>query len=219
MSRTQELKQYEKDLRSYEDQLKEAEERVLQKEQQINQQMSQVYDNSAKQNLVEWELDFKPELEDIRHSLMCDVITVDAEGNQSWGKNPDESKIILNELGVNDILRKIIVLVNKNKVLSHYGLDEIKDRVRMIGHEMRATIYTNYEAYGIDNEYKMNNYNSLVMDVLDIIESAFRRAIKGETHRGLSEQRLVTQNENVTQQPQMAQPQIKNKKWYNPSTW
>jgi hypothetical protein len=184
-------------------------------------QYQQMYSGVQKQNLVEWELDFQPELLEIGRSLRCDIIVTDRDGNQKWITNPDRSRVFLNELGVNDVLRRIFLLVNKNKVLSNYTIDEIKLRVRMIGHELRALIYNNYEQYGIDNEYKMNNYSSMVLDILDIIEGAYRRALAGETHKGLNEQRLVTQNEQVSPQvnySMVAQPQRKAK-WYNPTTW
>ena len=191
-----------------------------QQKQQIDQYANQSFGSGEKQNLVEWELDFKPELDDIARSLRCDVLKMDDKGNQYWTRNPDTERIFLNELGVNDVLRKIILLVNKNKVLSNYTIDEIKARVQQIGHELRALIYNNYEAYDIDNEYKMNNYSGIVMDILDIIEGAYRRALAGETHKGLAEQRLVTQNDNIVQQ-QSPQQMInqKSSKWYSPGTW
>ncbi|MCK9544633.1 MAG: hypothetical protein M0R03_21640, partial [Novosphingobium sp.] len=151
-------------------------------------------------------------------SLRCDVLKIDDQGNQYWIRNPSPERIFLNELGVNDVLRKIILLVNKNKVLSNYTIDEIRARVQQIGHEIRALIYNNYEAYGIDNDYKMNNYPSIVMDILDIIEGAYRRALSGETHKGLNEQRLVTQNDSLNQRPQM-QSQQNKVSWIKPSTW
>jgi hypothetical protein len=192
----------------------------LQAEQNPNS-YGQIYANTPKQNLVEWELDFQPELIEIGRSLRCDIVKVDNKGNQAWVENPDKTKIFLNELGVNDVLRKISLLVNKNKVLSNYTIEEIKERVQMIGHELRVLIYNNSEQYGIDNDYKMNNYPSIVMDVLAIIEDAYRRALAGETHKGLNEQRLVTQSESFTPQlnyPQFPQQQ-KKAQWYNPFTW
>lgn len=213
-----EILQQQEQLNEYAKELEKARDRIEKKEQQLNQYANQTYGSQGKQNLVEWELDFKPELEDIAHSLRCDVIIIDDEGNQRWSRNPDETKIFLNELGVNDVLRKIILLVNKNKVLSNYTIDEVRERVNMIGHAIRTLIYNNYERYGIDNEYKMNNYDSIVMDVLDIVESAYRRALAGETHKGLNEQRLVTQNEPLTQQYQPQRQQQKSH-WYNPSSW
>jgi hypothetical protein len=219
MASEKELKAYEKELRAYEEKLLDAQKGIEAEKRQVSQYASQTYGQGDKQNLVEWELDFKPELDDIARSLRCDYLKIDERGNQFWTRNPDQKKIFLNELGVNDVLRKIILLVNKNKVLSNYTPEEIKSRVKQIGHEIRALIYNNYEAYGIDNEYKMNNYPGIVMDVLDIIEGAYRRAMKGETHKGLSEQRLVTQNDSINNGRQQIMAAQKTPKWYSPGTW
>lgn len=201
----------------YEEYLTDKERALKQAELQISQAQSMAYAPAMygapnKQNLVEWELDFKGEIEDIERLLRCDVLVRDTKTNrEEWIRNPDHESIVLNEQGVNDILREIILLVNKNKVLSNYDINEIKARVRLIGHELRAFIYNNYERYGIDNEYKMNNYPVMVLAILDVIEAAFRRALNGETHRGLNEARIVQQNEPLysnaqyPQQPQLTQ--------------
>lgn len=152
-----------------------------------------------KQNIVEWELDFTNELGNIERLLKCDVLSKDDNGNEVWTENPDKNAIFLNKKGVDDVLRQIILLVNKNKVLSYYTPDEVKERVRIIGHELRAFIYNNYVEYEINNDYKMNNFSPIVMAILDVIEAAYRRALNGETHRGLSEARFVQQNEPISQ--------------------
>jgi len=219
MSKENELKAYAEELKKYEEELNKASENISKKEDQLNQYQSQLYGQQGKQNLVEWELDFKPELDDIARSLRCDILVMDDNGNQYWKKNPREDRVFLNELGVNDVLRKIILLVNKNKVLSNYTIEEIKARVQQIGHELRALIYNNYEAYGIDNEYKMNNFSGIVMDVLDIIEGSYRRAMSGETHKGLNEQRLVTQSDSLNSRPMVSQPSQNKVKFLDPRTW
>lgn len=204
----------------------EAELRAMQAQQQAYASQSQPYSSSMfasgqKQNLVEWELDFKPELEDIERLLRCDILIRDKEGNEVWITNPDQSKVFLNDLGVQDILRKIRLIVNKNKVLSYYQIDEIKVRVKMIMNELRVLIYNNYEQYGIDNEYKMNNYSMIVIAIGTLVEDAYRRAMNGETHKGLNEQRLVTQTDPLNQQmgSYNAPQQQKTKSWLNPFSW
>lgn len=154
-----------------------------------------MFASQDKQNLIEWELDFKPELENIERLLRCDILVKDRDGNEYWAPNPDKNRVFFNELGVNDIIRTIIILVNKNKALSNYTAEEINTRVCQIKHELRILIYNNYEEYGLDNEYKQNNYSMIVLTIGSIIEDVYRRAMGGETHRGLNEQRLVTQNE------------------------
>ena len=99
-----------------------------------------MFGNSSKQNLIEWELDFKPELESVERLLRCDMLHRDKEGNEYWIPNPDPSKIFMNEQGVSDLIRNIIIIVNKNKALSNYNAEEINARVCQMKHEIRMII-------------------------------------------------------------------------------
>jgi hypothetical protein len=184
----------------------EEEMRMRQYDAEVNRQMNDraamnqyattmVAQGGSKQNLIEWELDFKPELENIERLLRCDILIKDKDGNEFWASNPDQTKVFFNEQGVSDLIRNIIIIVNKNKALSRYTAEEINDRVRQIKHELRILIYNNYETYGMDNEYKMNNYLMIVLSVGSIIEDVYRRAMEGATHKGLNEQRIVQQSE------------------------
>ena len=190
-------------------------EQEISRAEQTNSQMksnpysSSVFGNQNKQNLVEWELDFKDELVEIERLLRCDILVSDEKG-EHWVPNPNKEEVFLNNSGVSDILRKLRLLVNKNKVLSNYTIDEINKRVKILGHELRTLIYNNYEMYGIDNEYKMHNYPIVVLSIMCIIEDTYRRALGGETHKALAEQRLVTQTEPLNAgYPQMQMPQQK----------
>jgi len=209
-----------------EEEIQEYQKEALQAQKNAQQVQTMNYASSMfggqKQNLIEWELDFSQELEDIERLLRCDIYVKDTKGNGQWIENPDVSKVFLNNLGVSDVLRKIKLLVNKNKVLSNYTIEEINKRVYIIVDELRVLIYNNHEKYGIrfDDEYKMNNFSSVVIDIGSIIEDAYRRALSGETHKGLNEQRLVTQNDPMVRFQQQQMPNMqKNSHWYNPTTW
>jgi hypothetical protein len=185
---------------------------------------SAMFANQQKQNLIEWELDFKPELEAIERLLKCDVIKRDENGNEYWAENPDKERIFLNELGVNDVMRNITLINNKGKALSYYRIDEISLRVKTITHEIRVLIYNNYELYGIDNDYKMNNYSMTVLSIGSVIEDVYRRAMNGETHKGLADQRIVTQNDGLNNggnqgYPMMMPQQQSKKSLFKPWTW
>lgn len=170
--------------------------------QATNQQLvasnNSMFGTQNKPNLVEWQLDFKSELEDIEHLLRNDVLTRDVRGNESWTRNSDREAIVFNDRGVNDILRQIRMMLNKNKVLSNYDKAEIRERVRSIGHELRSFIYNNAESYGIDNEYKQNQYPIIVLTIISMIEDAYRRALNGEERRDLNQARVVNQTEPIS---------------------
>jgi hypothetical protein len=192
--------------------LREQEDRIAaaQAQGQSSMPYSAMFSGQQKQNLVEWQLDFKPELESIERSLRNDILTRDNKGDEHWIPNPDQGKVLLNDQGVNDVLKKIILLINKNKVLSNYGEEQISIRVRAISHAIRELIYLNYEHYGMDNDYKWNCYYSLVVDIDDMIESAYRRSLNGDERKDLNQARVVEQkegmmpmNQNYNMYPQM----------------
>jgi hypothetical protein len=172
-------------------------------------------------NLVEWQLDFTPELADIERLLRCDILIRDKDGNEMWIRNPNKDRVIFNDVGVNDILREIKMFLNKNKVLSNYGVEEIKPRIKMIGHELRMLIYNNYESYGMDNDYKINNYSMVVLTILSMIEDSYRRAINGDERKDLNQARIVNQNEPIAQPNNQYVLQMPQKKgsMLNPFNW
>lgn len=180
------------------------------------------FQQQQKQNLVEWQLDFRQELEDFEHFLRSDVLQRDNKGNEYWIRNPDANQIIMNDRGVNEILKQIRTFLNKNNVLSNYSADEIRDRIRRLGHALRKLIYRNMEDYGLDTEYKINHFEMMTIDLISMIESSYRRAMGGEERRGLNETRFVQQNDNGLNQqammPGMYQPQ-KKRSLINPFTW
>lgn len=192
-------KQSEKELQEQEAYLVEQEAMIAaaQQQGQSSYPYSAMFSGQQKQNLVEWQLDFKPELESIERSLRNDILVRDKNGEEHWAPNPKKEMVLLNDQGVNDVLKKIILLINKNKVLSNYGEDQISQRVRAISHAIRELIYLNYEHYGMDNDYKWNCYYSLVVDLNDMIESAYRRAINGGERKDLNQARVVEQKEPI----------------------
>lgn len=186
-----------------------------------NNYASALMSGTPKQNLVEWQLDFRPDMLDIERFLRNDIKTYDKDGNEVWLRNKVDL-IFFNDCGVNDILRIVRMILNKNTVLSNYREEQLHFRMRWFGHELRKLIYNNAEMYGFDNEYKWNNYSMIVFVVMSMVESAYRRAINGEERRDLNQARIVNQNDPVVPNNInvfSGMQQQKKTKWYNPFTW
>ena len=160
-----------------------------------------------KQNLVEWQLDFRAELEDIEHLLRNDILKRDGK-NEWWARNPNSDEVVFNDRGVNEILKEIRMFLNKNTVLSNYQPLEIRERMKAFGHELRALIYNNYDAYGLDTEYKLNHFMMITVTILQMVESAYRRALNGEERRDLNSARVVNQTDPVQSQMSMMPSQM-----------
>jgi len=197
----------------------------LEKQKMATQYAISTYRDYDKPNLVEYQLDFSKELVELERLLRNDLLVRDENGQQQWIANPNKERITLNELGVNDVLRLINSFLTKNKILSNYGLEEIKPRIKMITDEVRVLIYNNAEAYEIDNEYKENNYSSIVLAICSMLEDAYRRALNGETAKTLNQTTLVTQTQSDginrgSQYPLSVNiNQPKQKSLLNPFTW
>lgn len=185
------------------------------------------------QNLIEWQLDLSSELELIGHQLRGHVISIDKEGNEFWddpkimvdGKEViDEERKLLNERGAQEIEKIIRNYLNRNTLLSNYDLETIKQRMFQFSERLRRFIFLNYEEFGLNTDYKQKHFEMLVMNVCDMVESAYYRALNGGERESLRTARQVFQTE--TPGKQMPYPgmgmggaQIQKKKWYNPSSW
>jgi len=189
---------------------------------QYNYPPTTQFGQPQKQNLVEWQLDFRAELEDIEHLLRSDILVRDRNGNEYWDRNPDKDVVVFNDRGVNEILKEIRMFLNKNTVLSNYKADEIRQRLKAFGHELRALIYNNYLEYGLNTDYKLNHFPMIVITILSMVESAYRRALNGEERRDLNQARVVNQNDPMNQMqmyPGMQMQQQKQRSLFKPWTW
>jgi hypothetical protein len=164
---------------------------------------SNPYSNSIqvpqKQNLVEWQLDFKESRLLIERLCRTDIRVVE-NGNITYKKNPDQSKVLLNEQGVNDVMLFLGPLLDKGTILSYYkDINEVHKIVYSIVEELRHMIYANQEVYGInpEDEYKANRYSALVIIADALLMNAYRRSLNGEERKGLGEARIVNQQDGV----------------------
>lgn len=133
---------------------------------------------------------------------------------------PDNSRINLNEYGISEIMNTLSMYVNKETFLSFYKEDRINEIMGDIGDKLNEFLYINGKMMGLDTEYKKTKYPLMMITILHIVESAYRRALLGNENRGIHERILITQHQpqqGVNQMPM----QIQKKKWspFNKSTW
>ena len=177
---------------------------------------------NPKGNLIEWELSVNDLTDDIKRLLGSEIEVEDENGNRKWVKNPVKYEPFLNDDGVRDVLYTVHSLLNRNTILSNLNVEEINVRVRMLSNELRTLIYCNYENYDIDKgtdmqvQRKMNHYSMIILDLDSMIFCCFRRALNGQAHTALNEQRIVSQVDNTNnnnnyggQYPQQQQGQNK----------
>ncbi len=133
---------------------------------------------------------------------------------------PDNERINLNEYGVAEIMNTLSMYINKETFLSWYKEDRINEIMADLGDKLNEFLLINGKKMGLDTEYKKTKYPMMVVTILNVVESAYRRAIMGNENRGTREGIIITQH-----QPQSGfgntPMQIPKKKWsaFDKSTW
>jgi len=134
---------------------------------------------------------------------------------------PDEEKKPMNEYGVYECMRILSMYVSKETFLSRYTEERINEIMWDLGRELNKFIYCNYEKMGMDTKFKESKYAMIVLNLLHIIESCYRRALDSGEQEFLRTRAIVTQSQGISG---LTNPQVKiggKKKWHplKPSTW
>ena len=164
------------------------------------------------ENLIKWQLDLSELMERAEHILRGDTLKF-VEGHQIWVRPDKEDDQILNDLGIQEVMRILAMYINRNTILSNYGEDTINEKVYDFGKELSNLFFMKYEVFGWNPNIeegdtqeqkvkkmksaleKRKNYYMLVREMVDIVHSAYLRALHGGERQSLREARQVTQTE------------------------
>lgn len=176
------------------------------------------FSNKEDANLIEYQLDTGSLLEKLEHFLKGDVIKVGTDGGERWVKPSDPNLILLNDFGVNSIMATIGSYVDKITVLSFYDEMRINAILADLGDALTIWVFCNYEKIGLDTEFKRTRYPLLVLNILHLVESTYRRALRGQTSSDINTSKIFTQSESMGG----AQMNVQRKRRINPfnyKTW
>lgn len=207
------------------------------KNQQLNTALSSSsYQGQEDANLIQYQVDTGEMLGKIEHFLRGEYIAIDKEGNEYWAKPMktikvmnkktkkittkeviDHNLILFNDYGVNSIMSIIGNYLDKNTVLSFYDEMRINEILADLGDELANFIYCNYEKMGVDTEFKKTRFQLIVINILHVTESAYRRAIRGKTMEDLNSSRIFTQMDSIGTRTPM--PTTKKFNLFKPSSW
>jgi hypothetical protein len=147
-------------------------------------------------NLIKWQLELDNILERCEHILRGDKLLFE-EGNLIWKSNTNPKDNILNDYGVQEIMRILSMYLNRNTILSDYDDTEIREKVLDFGRELNDLFFMKYEEMGLVGLEKRKNYPMLLREIVDIVHSAYKRALHGGEKRSLREARQITQTEQI----------------------
>ena len=146
-------------------------------------------------DLVKWQLELNDILERAEHILRGDKPHFE-NGNVIWKKNDFPEDDILNEHGVELIMKIISNYINRNTILSDYTEEEVRYKVLDFGKELNNLIFMKYEEMGMDTEDKRKEYPMLVRQIVDLVHSSYARAKDGGERRSLREMIQISQSQN-----------------------
>jgi hypothetical protein len=99
------------------------------------------------QNIIEYQLDLKEELDRIHHLLSGHHLGVNEESNEVWLEPQDDRLKIFSEYGVKQIMNIISFYINRNTLLSNYDEKTIMWKVRDFAIELSDLIFNRYEYF------------------------------------------------------------------------
>jgi hypothetical protein len=145
------------------------------------------------ENFAKWQLELNDILERAEHILRGDMIKF-VEGRTIWVKSESPQNNPLNEMGIYEIMKLLAIYINRNTILSDYDNDEINFKMLDFGKRLNNFIFMKYDELGLDSEDKRKNYEIIVGEIVDLVHSAYKRALNGGERRSLREMIQISQN-------------------------
>lgn len=173
------------------------------------------YVNNVDKNIVEFQLDTDVLLEKLERFYKGEYLGYDDNGKPEWKTPKDPELVIFNELGVNSMMEVVTKYIDKNTMLSTYSEERIYEIMADLGDELVLFLLCNYEKVGMTTYFKKTKFRITISTTLHIIESAYRRAIRGQTRTDLNQSKIVTQTDFVGNRGFGAEKK-KSSAWWNP---
>lgn len=186
---------------------------------QRNVGQSSIFSSENQENLIQYQLDLKEELERIEHLLKGQIVKRDEDGNEYWADADDDNLKPFNTYGVQLIMNVISFYLNRNTLLSNYSEDMINWKMKDLGDEMADLIFMKYEEMGMDTPEKKKLFGIIIREIIDTVHSAYLRALNGGERESLRTARHVSQSVNPMGYNMPNQNKSQQVKWYKPTTW
>ncbi len=152
-------------------------------------------------------------LEKLEHFYRGDYQGVDdLTGDLVWKTQTDKDLVTFNEFGITSMMDILSKYIDKNTILSSYTEQRIYEILGDVGDEIILFIQCNYAKMGMDTYFKKTKFRLIVVSSLNIIETTYRRSLRGKTLEELNQAKVIGQFGNAP--PQMHQ-QERKKHWYS----
>ena len=176
-----------------------------------------LFQDKEEDNLIKYQLDIERSLARIERLLRKQIQKRDKKTGSVYYVDCPENEI-LNEYGVNEIMNLLSTYVNKEIMLSCYDDRQIDKIMEQFGEEVIDFVYTNMEKFGLDTSEKKKHYPIIVMNIINLVDATYRKALDGLTLENLKTARVVNQTEPLMKNMQL--PSLKKGfNIFNPRSW
>jgi len=171
-------------------------------------------------NLIKWQLDIERSLLRLERLLRKQVPKRDEKTNAVYYVDCPDNQLF-NEKGINEIMNLLSWYVNKEIMLSVYEDKQVDLIMQQFADEVIDFIYINLEDFGLDTPEKQTHYPLIVMNIINLVDATYRKAIGGKTLDNLKTARVVNQTEPLGRMPMYPSMNKQQQKfsWRKPSTW
>jgi len=118
----------------------------------------------------------------------------DDKGNEYFESIKDH---FLNEKGVNEILNILSFYISKEIFLSAYTEKQADLRIKQFSAEFNDFVFDNLEELGMNTQEKKKKAKMLVLNVINLVDASYSRAVGGEERRSLRQNIHITQSGNL----------------------
>lgn len=139
-------------------------------------------------------------LEKLEHFYRGDRWGTDDDGDYAWIAPESTDLVTFNDFGVTTMMDIVTKYIDKNTTLSYYSEDRIYEILGDLGDELVLLILSNYKKMGMDTYYKKTKFRMVIVTTLHMIESAYRRALRGRTLEEVNQSRIIGQFGNLPRQ-------------------
>lgn len=150
-------------------------------------------------NFLHLQISTEQMLDKLEHFYRGDKI-VEKNGNTFWQEQTDKDLITFNEFGVTSLMEIVTKYIDRNTILSYYTEERIYQILGDIGDELTLFVLCNYNQIGMNTYFKKTKFRIIITTTLHIIESTYRRALRGKTIEELNQSRVVGQFGDINNQ-------------------
>jgi hypothetical protein len=155
---------------------------------QLSRAMNSLNGDKKEGNFLHLQISTEAMLEKLEHFYRGDVLK-----NEDWKPQTNKKLVTFNEYGVTSLMEIVTKYIDRNTILSNYPEERIYEILGDLGDELTLFILCNYVQLGMDTYFKKTKFRIIIATTLHIIESTYRRALRGKTIEEVNQSRVIGQ--------------------------